>query len=94
MLPLVMYTPLGNTFYEATIPFSVTLIMSQFGRINIDKRIINSLHNNQTIADRLSRLLCNIVESFNGKLRDELINQEVFTTLTEAKILIEVWHRE
>jgi len=63
-------------------------------RINIDKRIINSLHNNQTIADRLSRLLCNIVESFNGKLRDELINQEVFTTLTEAKILIEVWHRE
>jgi hypothetical protein len=25
----------------------------------------------------------------NGKLRDELLNREVFTTLTEAKILIE-----
>jgi len=29
------------------------------------------------------------LESFNGKLRDELLNREVFTTLTEAKVLIE-----
>jgi len=29
------------------------------------------------------------VESFNGKLRDELLNGQVFTTLTEARILIE-----
>ena len=29
------------------------------------------------------------IESFNGKLRDELLNREIFTTLTEAKILIE-----
>ena len=34
------------------------------------------------------------VESFNGKLRDELINREVFTTLLEAKILIENWRRD
>ena len=26
------------------------------------------------------------IESFNGKLRDELLNREIFTTLTEAKI--------
>ncbi len=31
------------------------------------------------------------IESFNGKLRDELLNREIFTTLTEAKILIEQW---
>lgn len=31
------------------------------------------------------------VESFNGKLRDELLNAEVFNTLTEAKVLIELW---
>ena len=31
------------------------------------------------------------IESFNGKLRDELLNREVFTTLMEAKILIEQW---
>ena len=34
------------------------------------------------------------VESFNGKLRDELLNREIFTTLTEAKVLIENWRRE
>ena len=34
------------------------------------------------------------VESFNGKLRDELLNGEIFTTLTEARILIEQWRRE
>jgi transposase InsO family protein len=31
------------------------------------------------------------VESFNGKLRDELLNAEVFNTLAEAKVLIEQW---
>ncbi len=31
------------------------------------------------------------VESFNGKLQDELLNGEVFDTLLEAKVLIERW---
>ncbi len=34
------------------------------------------------------------IESFNGKLRDELLDWEIFTTLTEAKILIEEWRKE
>ncbi len=34
------------------------------------------------------------IESFNGKLRDELLNREIFTTLTEAKVLIEQWRKE
>jgi putative transposase len=34
------------------------------------------------------------IESFNGKLRDELLNREIFTTLEEAKVLIEQWRRE
>ena len=34
------------------------------------------------------------VESFNSKLKDELLNGEVFTTLTEARVLIEQWRRE
>ena len=33
------------------------------------------------------------VESFNGKLRDELLNGEVFNTLREAQVLIENWRR-
>ena len=34
------------------------------------------------------------LESFNGKLRDELLNREVFTTLLEARVLIEQWRKE
>ena len=32
-------------------------------------------------------------ESFNGKLRDELLNGEIFYTLKEAQVLIERWRR-
>lgn len=34
------------------------------------------------------------IESFNGKLRDELLNREIFDTLMEAKVLIEMWRQE
>jgi len=34
------------------------------------------------------------IESFNGKLRDELLNGEIFETLKEAKVLIEWWRKE
>jgi transposase InsO family protein len=34
------------------------------------------------------------IESFNGKLRDELLNGEIFTTLLEAKVLLANWRRE
>ena len=33
------------------------------------------------------------IESFHGKLRDELLNREVFTTLLEAQVLIERWRK-
>jgi putative transposase len=33
------------------------------------------------------------VESFNGKLRDELLNGEIFYTLREAQILVADWRR-
>jgi transposase InsO family protein len=32
-------------------------------------------------------------ESFNGSLRDELLNGEIFYSLAEAQILIEAWRR-
>lgn len=32
-------------------------------------------------------------ESFNGKLRDELLNREIFYSLKEAQVLIEQWRR-
>ena len=33
------------------------------------------------------------VESFNGKLRDEFLNGEIFYTLHEAVVLVEQWRR-
>jgi len=33
------------------------------------------------------------LESFNGKLRDELLNVEIFDTLFEAQVLTERWRR-
>lgn len=34
------------------------------------------------------------IESFNGKLRDECLNQEWFTSLKQAKIIIENWRQD
>jgi transposase InsO family protein len=34
------------------------------------------------------------IESFNGKLRDEKLNGEIFYTLKEAQVLIEQWRIE
>ena len=34
------------------------------------------------------------VESFNGKLRDELLNRELFLSLTEARYVLDEWQLE
>ena len=34
------------------------------------------------------------VESLNGKLRDAMLNREIFDTVGEAKVLVERWRNE
>ena len=34
------------------------------------------------------------IESFNGKMREELLNGEIFYTLNEARIVIDMWRKE
>jgi len=34
------------------------------------------------------------IESFNGKLRDEILNREIFISLAEGRVLIEGWRKE
>lgn len=34
------------------------------------------------------------VESFNGRLRDECLNEHLFTSVLHARTVIETWHRE
>jgi len=58
------------------------------------KRWLNELGVHTLFIERGSLWKNGYIESFNGKLRDELLNREIFTTLTEAKILIEEWRRE
>jgi len=35
-----------------------------------------------------------VIESFNGKMRDECLNQEWFTDLDEARTSIEKWRED
>ena len=34
------------------------------------------------------------IESFNGKLRDELLNGEIFDTILEARVITEAWRKQ
>jgi transposase InsO family protein len=34
------------------------------------------------------------IESFNSRFRDELLNGEIFDTLLEAKVVVEIWRKE
>ena len=34
------------------------------------------------------------IESFNGRLRDECLNEHWFTNLAHARVVIETWRRE
>lgn len=34
------------------------------------------------------------IESFNGRLRNECLNEHSFTSMTHAKVVIEAWRRE
>ncbi len=58
------------------------------------RRWLNDLEVNTLFIEPGSPWENGYIESFNGKLRDELLDREIFTTLTEAKILIEEWRNE
>ena len=58
------------------------------------RRWLNVLEVNTLFIEPGSPWENGYIESFNGKLRDELLDREIFTTLTEAKILIEEWRKE
>ena len=58
------------------------------------RRWLNHLGVKTLFIERGSPWENGYIESFNGKLRDELLSREIFTTLGEAKVLIEQWRRE
>jgi putative transposase len=58
------------------------------------RRWLNRLGVKTLFIERGSPWENGYIESFNGKLRDELLNREIFSTLTEARVLMEQWRRE
>jgi len=58
------------------------------------RRWLNCLGVKTLFIERGSPWENGYIESFNGKLRDELLDREIFTTLEEAKVLIEQWRRD
>jgi len=58
------------------------------------RRWLNRLGVKTLFIERGSPWENGYIESFNGKLRDELLNREIFTALEEAKVLIEQWRRD
>jgi transposase InsO family protein len=58
------------------------------------RRWLNRLGVKTLFIERGSPWENSYIESFNEKMRDELLAREIFTTLKEAKVLIEQWRRE
>ena len=58
------------------------------------RKWLNRLGAKTLFIERRSPWENGYIESFNEKLRDELLDREIFTTLEEAKVLIEQWRRE
>jgi transposase InsO family protein len=58
------------------------------------RKWLNCLGVKTLFIERCSPWENGYIESFNGKLRDELLNREIFTTLEEASVLIEQWRKQ
>jgi len=52
-----------------------------------------SVHGDCNFPHTLSPWENGYIDSFNGKLRDELLNGELFDTFLEAQVLVERWRR-
>ena len=57
------------------------------------RRWITAVGGRTALIDRGSPWENGYIECFNARLRDELLNGEIFYTLKEAQVLIESWRR-
>jgi transposase InsO family protein len=66
---------------------------SEFTAINL-REWLDNLEVNTTYIEPGSPWKNGYVEFFNGKMRDELLNGEIFDTIFEARTLIERWRKD
>lgn len=74
---------------EAALTADITALALRYGRYGY-RRIVDRSHKTTYIMPG-SPWENGYCESFTSKLRDELLNGEIFYTLKEAKIVIENW---
>jgi putative transposase len=46
------------------------------------------------IGGKVARRFTAFIESFNGRLRDELLNETLFTSLTQARVALRCWRAD
>ncbi len=59
-----------------------------------ERKCLDNIEVNITYIEPCSPWENSYVESFNGKMRDELLNCEIFDNMFEVRILIERWRKE
>ena len=86
-----------NFAYRTAIGLWILLLITPCGSANV-REIPRFYAFLVTHSDRLGQALSTqengYVESFNGKLRDALLNGEIFDTLLEAQVIMENRRRE
>ncbi len=85
---------LGNLFLERGVPFHIRSDNGPEFIANKLRAWIGKLGVKPLYIEPGSPWENGYIESFNGKLRDELLNREIFYTFLEAKVLIERWPRD
>ena len=73
------------------------MIRSDNGKEFTGKAMLNWAHRNGVMLRLIEPGKPNqnaYVESFNGRLRDECLNEHWFTSLPHARTVIEAWRRE
>jgi putative transposase len=74
-----------------------TVIRSDNGKEFTGKAMLNWSHRNGVTLRLIEPGKPNqnaYIESFNGRLRDECLNEHRFTSLAHARVVIETWRRE
>ena len=85
-----------NALHKAA-PFRVHTLLTDNGKEFCGKAMLEWAHNRGVALRLIEPCKPNqnaYVESFNGRLRDECLNEHWFTSLLHARTVIETWRRE
>ncbi|RZL23455.1 MAG: IS3 family transposase [Sphingomonas sp.] len=79
--------------------FIATAVQKWLGQVGVKTPYIapgspwENGYNERILPTDAAKIVAEQLKSFNGSLRDELLNGEIFYSLAEARVLIEAWRR-